>query len=159
MPSSLIDSLALQLHPEGGYYRRVYQSSSAQYFASHNAERFLLTSIIYLLQGRNFSAFHQIRSDELWFLGGHNTNMIIHELGEGGYRKTILSRDNPFHCVSAGQWFAAELMENSDCHYALCYCSVSPGFDFDDFVLAESQALLHCFPEHKALIERLTRDV
>ena len=40
--------------------------------------------------------------------------------------------------------------------HAWCACFVAPGFDFADFELAERAALSAAFPDHAALIERLT---
>jgi predicted cupin superfamily sugar epimerase len=36
-------------------------------------------------------------------------------------------------------------------------CAVSPGFDFQDFELASRDSLLKSYPEHEALIVRMTR--
>jgi predicted cupin superfamily sugar epimerase len=35
-------------------------------------------------------------------------------------------------------------------------CTVAPGFDFTDLELAHREALVAEFPQHAALIERLT---
>ena len=40
--------------------------------------------------------------------------------------------------------------------YALVGCTVAPGFDFADLELARRDELLAAFPQHAALIERLT---
>ena len=42
--------------------------------------------------------------------------------------------------------------------YSLCGCTVAPGFDFADFAMPSRGALLLELPEHRALIERFTRD-
>jgi predicted cupin superfamily sugar epimerase len=36
-------------------------------------------------------------------------------------------------------------------------CTVSPGFDFADFTIAERQALLRDYPHSTEIIEALTR--
>jgi predicted cupin superfamily sugar epimerase len=51
-------------------------------------------------------------------------------------------------------WFAAELL--GDAGYALVGCTVAPGFDYADFELADGAALREQYPQHTALIERLT---
>jgi uncharacterized protein len=38
----------------------------------------------------------------------------------------------------------------------LAGCTVSPGFDFNDFDLANKTDLLNAYPSHEKLIERLT---
>jgi predicted cupin superfamily sugar epimerase len=39
----------------------------------------------------------------------------------------------------------------------LAGCTVSPGFDFRDFELASRIELVEKFPQHKKIIEKLTR--
>jgi len=57
--------------------------------------------------------------------------------------------------VPAGSWFGAAVAAGVP--YALVGCTVAPGFEFADFELAERAALTARYPEHAALIERLTR--
>jgi predicted cupin superfamily sugar epimerase len=40
---------------------------------------------------------------------------------------------------------------------ALVGCTVAPGFVFEDFELAEREPLVTSYPQHRALIDRLTR--
>jgi uncharacterized protein len=35
---------------------------------------------------------------------------------------------------------------------------VSPGFDFEDFELGKRLELVRCYPQHRRIIERLTRE-
>ena len=151
----LIKQLELIAHPEGGYYKRVFASEEHGVFGDEQRRRALCTSIIYLLQGGQFSAFHRIKSDELWQLGEGNTAIRILELQQGKVSETLLSRENPVHCVKAHTWFAAELAENSGEAYALAYCTVAPGFDFADFELAARAMLVPAFPGCEAAILRL----
>jgi hypothetical protein len=44
-----------------------------------------------------------------------------------------------------------------DSDYSFVGCTVAPGFDFGDFELAKSEELSKHFPQHKALIQRLSR--
>jgi hypothetical protein len=41
--------------------------------------------------------------------------------------------------------------------YALVGGTVAPGFDFKDFELGKREKLLASYPEHKGIIEKLTR--
>ena len=50
-------------------------------------------------------------------------------------------------------WFGAETCGD----FSLVGCTVSPGFDFADFELANRTGLTELFPQHRALITRLTR--
>jgi predicted cupin superfamily sugar epimerase len=56
--------------------------------------------------------------------------------------------------VPAGSWYGAALADPAA--YALVGGTVAPGFDFADFELGERGALLARFPQHRAVIERLT---
>ena len=53
----------------------------------------------------------------------------------------------------AGCWFGATVASE----YALVGCTVAPGFDFHDFEMGERAALLAAYPQHRLLIERLTK--
>ena len=157
----LIAKLDLQPHPEGGFFRETYraaesapQRSLPDRFAGN---RSYCTAIYFLLRGGDFSAFHRIKSDEMWhFYEG--SPLAIHHIEKGKLVTTILGCiDNavPQLVVPAGCWFAAEPV-NKDA-YALVGCTVAPGFDFADFELADRAAISREFPPLKAIINRLTR--
>ena len=55
---------------------------------------------------------------------------------------------------AAGVWQAAVPVGE---RYALCGCTVAPGFDFADFELPSRAALVERFPAVRELVERLTR--
>ena len=59
------------------------------------------------------------------------------------------------YIVPAGAWFASEPAPGSS--FALVGCTVSPGFDFADFEMAKVEDLVHKFPQHRQLAERLCR--
>jgi len=158
-----IDRLNLAAHPEGGWFREVYRSAvslpasalPAGFAGPHAAS----TAIYYLLQKPQFSAFHRIRSDELWHLYDGGPLRIHGFAPAGGYAchtltSEPLSAGAPMLTVPAGTWFAAELDEAAD--FALAGCTVAPGFDFADFELARPDELARRFVGHRPLIERLT---
>lgn len=165
-PASVARSLALIPHPEGGYYKEVFRSAdeSAGLPPRFGAERPPLpycTSIYYLVEAPDFSAFHRIKSDELWYFHA-GTGIAIHCLCEdGGYRRLELGPwVGYFGAVAAGTWFAAEPCAPDDSSgkpWALVSCAVSPGFDFRDFELAGRETLGRRYLDRMALIERLTR--
>jgi uncharacterized protein len=166
-PESLARELGLSPHPEGGYYKEVYRCADeiaplpARFGAGRNGLPYS-TSIYYLAASPDFSAFHRIRSDELWYFHA-GTGMRVHCLdSRGGYRAIELGPRGPyFGAVAAGAWFAAEpyARESAGAEraWALVGCAVSPGFDFRDFELADRAALGREHPDHASLIERLTR--
>lgn len=158
-----VEKLDLQPHPEGGFYKEVYRSTDS-FENKENAfpsGRNYSTAIYYLLHSQNFSAFHKIKSDELWHFYAGNTAVIIHELEpkSGNYTKHVLGiqdKENPFVAIKAGNWFAAELLDKTLDKYVLCGCTVCPGFDFADFEMANKKQLTKSFQDYSNLIERLT---
>lgn len=156
-----IKKLGLKKHPEGGYYREVYRSGekilSGHLPGRYKSNRNFSTSIYFLLEGKQFSAFHLLQSDELWhFYDG--SDVIIYVMDKKGrlsIKKLGKAKGAQFQIViEKHSWFAAELKDKKS--FSLFGCTVSPGFDFEDFELAEREALCRKFPEHKSLITRLT---
>jgi uncharacterized protein len=154
----LINNLQLQPHPEGGYYRETYRSSLMLDYNGKN--RPAATSIYFLLEPGNFSAFHRIDADEGWhFYSG--SALLVHVIHLNGSYECIRLGNDPeknevFHAiVPAGAWFASECAPGSA--YSLVGCTVSPGFDFDGFELAFAQQLSDAYPQQKELITRLCR--
>lgn len=149
-------------HVEGGSYVRIYQSglvfSKEQLPSSYKGDRHSCTHIYFLLEAGQFSAFHRIQSDELWhFYAGDP--LIIYEIDKGGHLHEHLLGSNPgagesfFTVIKAGSWFASRVTEGSE--FALVGCTVSPGFDFADFELAEKTKLMEAFPQHRDVINPL----
>ena len=62
-----IKHLNLQPHPEGGFYRETFRSAQEVLRPSSPAVKQAVTSIYYLLEGKDFSGFHRIASDEVWY--------------------------------------------------------------------------------------------
>lgn len=154
----LIHHLQLQTHPEGGYFKETYRSEELLHSPDFGESRNLLTNIYFLITSGNFSAFHRINSDELWYFH-EGDSCIIHVLHQqGGYScfklgSEITSGETYQATVKAGDWFASESTGN----YSLVGCAVAPGFDFSDFEMADRKKLILAFPEKLELIERLTR--
>ena len=61
----LIAEYRMQPHPEGGYYRETFRSKD-RVTTTRGTTRSALTSIVFLLTGEAFSAFHRLSSDEVW---------------------------------------------------------------------------------------------
>ena len=148
-----IQSLRLSKHPEGGYYRETYRSPATVELPEFAGPRAVSTAIYFLLPSSEVSAFHRIKSDELWhFYAGQP--LTIHVLTPAGESVTIpVSAANPQAVVPAGSWFGATVEHE----FALVGCTVAPGFDFHDFEMAEQSALLARYPQQRGLIERLTK--
>jgi predicted cupin superfamily sugar epimerase len=159
-----IEKLQLEAHPEGGYFRQAYQAElvlpKAALPAGFTGARAASTAIYFLLEGKNFSAFHRLRSDEVWhFYAGEP--LVVHMIEpDGEYSAILLGRDleagqGPQAVVRAGCWFASHVADWKS--FALVGCTVAPGFDFDDFELGKREELGTRYPQHRELIERLTR--
>jgi len=124
------------------------------------ADRCFSSAIYFLLTKNSFSAFHRIKSDELWhfYSGGALLVHVIYPDGEYQLLKLGSSMQNGevFQAVvPAGCWFASECAPGVD--YSFAGCTVSPGFDFADFEMAEAEKLIKEYPRFQALITRLTR--
>lgn len=158
----LIDFYQLLPHPEGGFYKETYRSSEwvnqSNLPARFLGNRYFSTAIYFLLVKDSFSAFHKIHSDECWhFYKGDSVDIhVLHQNGE--YELIKLGNDTEkgeqFQAiVPAGAWFAS----STKGIYSLVGCTVSPGFDFADFVLAKSAELVQEFPKHAMLIHQFCR--
>ena len=154
-----IERLQLEPHPEGGYYRETYAAAEvipAGTLAQFDAPRACCTGIYYLLANADVSHLHRIKSDEMWhFYAG--TGLVIHVFRpDGSYEAHHLGAEvGAFqYVVPAGCWFGAEVESGQG--YALVGCTVSPGFDFHDFELAERQQMLMYYPGEATAILRLT---
>lgn len=157
-----IKHLNLLPHQEGGYFKEVYRSNE-QILKSSLPDRFsnnrvFSTSIYFMLKKGDFSAFHKIKSDELWhFYDG--APVSIHVINDNGilttYKLGLLPEKNimPQVTIFANQWFAAESMGD----FSLVGCTVAPGFDFNDFEIAERHKLANLYKEHVKIIEQFTR--
>jgi len=159
-----VEKLHLQPHPEGGYFKETYRCSE-NIVSSCLPERFtgsrsISTSIYYLLEQGDYSGFHKIKSDECWhfYAGGQLLIRVIETIGNYYCIKLgsdILNGETFQFVVPAGAWFASE--HAADVEFSLVGCTVAPGFDFEDFEMAEKNEMMQLFPAHKKIIERLTR--
>ena len=153
----VIAALDLAPHPEGGFYRET--TRGAMRLDLPRGARATHTAIYFLLPSGAFSALHRVASDEVWHHydgdplelhtidtdGAHATTLLGHDLAQG---------ERPQHLVPAGVWQAA--IPRGE-RFALCGCTVAPGFDFADFEMPPRAELLALFPAHAALVRRLTR--
>ncbi len=160
--NALIDRLQLQPHPEGGYYRETYRSAgSINNQFSAQGDRSFSTAIYFLLTSSNFSAFHRIKSDEVWhYYTG--SPLYVHVIDKAGrYHRhsvgiNIEKGEVPQLVVKAGDWFGSSVVDENS--YSLVGCTVAPGFDFRDFEMAKREKLLERYPEHAEIIRALTRE-
>ena len=159
-----IEGLGLQRHPEGGYFRESYRCEEIltkdRLPGRFRGDRAFSTAIYFLLNANDFSAFHRIKQDEGWhFYDG--SGLTIHVIDpEGSYLsiklgKNLAEGELPQAVVKAGWLFGATV--NDTRSYSLVGCTVAPGFDFADFEMPGREELCRQYPQHRQLIERLTR--
>lgn len=160
----LVKQLGLKPHPEGGYYRETYRSDETigkgVLPERYTGNRRYATAIYYLLTRETFSAFHRIKTDEIYhFYLGDPVELVqllpdgsgcVVTLGKdiagGGYVQTVVSR---------GTWHGARLVEGGK--YALLGTTVSPGFEFADFEIGDRNDLIRSYPSFSDTINALTR--
>ncbi len=159
-----VDHLGLEPHLEGGFFRQTYIASESiaqpHLPSRYKGRRAFSTAIYFLLEYPDFSAFHRLQSDEVWhFYTG--SALSIWTLSPQGQLSQIRLGPDPMQghrfqaVIPAGHWLGAHLDVPES--YALVGCTMAPGFDFADFELAQHQQLAQQFPQHRDLIERLTR--
>lgn len=159
-----IDGLKLGRHPEGGFYRQTYRSEETlakeALPARFSGDRVFSTAIYFLLHSEDFSALHRIKQDEVWHFYDGST-LTVHVIDPVGIHSTLKVGRNlqpgeePQAVVKAGCYFGAAVDEPRA--YALVGCTVAPGFDFADFEMPGREELCRLYPQHRQIIERLTR--
>ncbi len=168
-----IERFALQAYTKGGYFRETYRA--AEFIPPEGLpERFtgphaFSTAIYFLLQGKQVSPLHRLKADEVWhFYAGGPLHLHLLYV-DGMYSQIVLGPDadrgQVFQAVvPSGCWFGASLDELNTVEsrpfdiqpYALVGCTVAPGFEVNDFELAGREQMLQLYPEHRAIILRLT---
>lgn len=127
----VIARLGLSPHPEGGHYREIFRD------AAEPGKRGAATSIYYLLQEDERSAWHRVDAVEVWSFhagaplelqisgdpGPAQTHVLGLDLENGQRPQVIVPKDAWQTAVSLGDW-------------TLVGCVVAPAFDFDGFEMA-----------------------
>ena len=154
----IVDFYKMEPHPEGGWYKETYRSKEIVTL-ENLGERNLMTSIYFLLESHQTSNFHIIKSDELWFYHS-GSPLTVHCIYPNGVYETLhigpnFENGETFQAlVPKGTIFGSTIDVKDS--YSLVGCTVSPGFDFNDFKLFEKQELLAKHPEHHTIIKKLT---
>lgn len=124
----LAEQLALEPHPEGGWYRQTWRSSVEFVPTGYPGPRASATAIYFLLCPGERSRPHVVRSDELWLW--HRGGALRLTIGEDS---VVLDEHCPQALVPGGVWQSCE-PETDEA--VLVTCVVAPGFDFADFTMA-----------------------
>lgn len=130
----IIATLAMQPHPEGGWYVETFRDT-------HGGERGHSTAIYYLLESGQVSAWHRVKdAAEVWhyYAGGP---LALSQRGDTGIVMTavlgadLMAGERPQVVVPANVWQMAEPLGE----WTLVGCTVAPGFDFASFELEARQ--------------------
>lgn len=161
-PDQLISHLQLKPHPEGGFYAETFRSTLQVESTEHQAARSASTAIYFLLRRQDVSAFHRVRSDEVWhhYLGDALELVMIDEAGT--LRTALLGTDfsngeHPQALAPRNVLQAARVRGEGVHGFVLCGCTVAPGFEFDDFELPSRASLSARYPAYQGLFATLAR--
>jgi len=158
--------LGLVKHPrEGGWYVRTWESEefvAASCFEEGRYEgaRRTSTAIYYLLEPGTFSEMHVLKSDEIFhhYMGG--AVEMLQLFANGSSSRVVIGKDleageRPQCVVRTGVWQGSRLLKAEG--WALLGCTVSPGFEFEDYEDAAAEELVARWPGEAEMIRRLTR--
>ncbi|MBP2443469.1 cupin domain-containing protein [Rhizobium leguminosarum] len=130
-PEDIIRELAMQPHPEGGWYAETFRDTAG-------GERGHSTAIYYLLTRGQRSHWHRVHDAvEVWhYYAG--APLSLHRSEDGTASETLTLGTNlaagerPQAIVPADWWQSAESLGD----FTLVGCTVSPGFAFSSFEMA-----------------------
>ena len=157
--------LGLVKHPrEGGWFVRTWESEefvAASCFdeGRYDGARRTSTAIYYLLEPGTFSEMHVLESDEIFhhYMGGAVEMLQLFE--DGRSERVVIGKDmeageRPQHVVRRGVWQGSRLLQPEG--WALLGCTVSPGFEFEDYKDASCAELVERWPGEAEMIRGLT---
>ncbi|GFG55818.1 cupin [Mycolicibacterium agri] len=136
--------LNLSPHPEGGYFRETWRSGlsipQSALPMDYEGPRSAGTAILFLLMPGQQSAWHTVRSTEIWLF--HRGSPLLLEFGPEQDRAAthllgadIVAGEHPQLVIPPGNWQRARPRDDEP---SLVSCIVVPGFDFADFSMAAS---------------------
>ena len=158
--------LGLKPHPrEGGWYVRSYEAGEmidAEAFADRRYEgaRRTGTAIYYLLEPGTFSEMHRLKSDEVFHFYVGDAVEMLQLMPDGSGRRVVIGNhfvagERPQVVVGRGVWQGSRLVAGGK--WALLGCTVSPGFEFEDYEEGRRGMLSEGWPEFAEMIAGLTR--
>lgn len=128
-PKEIIETLNLQPHPEGGWYVETWRDTTKP--------RATGTAIYFLLEAHQTSHWHRVDATEIWhWYAGHPLALHIHDGDKTKVMRlgpNLAGGERPQVIVPANAWQKAAPVGG----WVLVGCTVSPGFEFEGFELAE----------------------
>ena len=131
-PEDIIETLGLEPHPEGGWFRETFRA------VSDDSERSASTAIYYLLKSEEQSRWHRVvDADEIWnWYAGSSLLLSLSDNGHGRQEivlgADIVAGERPQVVVPKGFWQSARPRDG----WALVGCVVAPAFRFEAFEMA-----------------------
>jgi uncharacterized protein len=153
--------LQLEPHPcEGGWFRRTYEASETVELPRYAAPRRTGTAIFYLLEPGTFSEMHRLRSDEIFHFYAGDPVEMLQLYPDGGGKTVLIGNDllaghRPQVVVERNVWQGSHLVAGGA--WALLGCTVTPGFEYEDYESGDRERLCAAWPDHASLIAALTR--
>jgi len=153
------------LPEEGGLYAETYRSASVipggAIPGRHESPRRCATAIYYLITPERFSALHRVSSTEIFhfYLGDPVDMLQLHPDGTGQtltIGTDLLSGQRPQVVVQRGVWQGTRLAPGG--RFALLGCTVSPGFEYEDYEHGRRAELQAAYPAFAAEIAGLTSE-
>lgn len=128
-PTDIINKLNLQPHPEGGWYSETWRGDEQPRASG--------TAIYFLLEAHQQSHWHRVDAVEIWhWYAGSPMELHIHDGGETSVHilgPNLSDGQHPQLIVPKNAWQKSIPIEG----WVLVGCTVSPGFEFDGFEMAE----------------------
>jgi predicted cupin superfamily sugar epimerase len=157
----------LQLTPlelEGGFFRETYRSRwevSAEYLPkTTRGPRSIGTAIYYMITPESFSALHRLPGTEVFhfYMGDPVVMLQLHP--DGSSKKVTLGTDlacghEPQVVVRGNVWQGSRLASGGQ--WALMGTTMSPGFDYADYVTGVRDELIAQYPGVAEMIREYMR--
>lgn len=130
--NTLIKTLNLQAHPEGGYYRRTYVSN----IPAQDGDRKTASAIYFLMEEGAPSLWHRTGADELWFWHA-GAPMQVEFAREGETPASVIlgmdieASQRPQYVIHGDHWQRSKSLGD----WSLVSCAVTPEFLFEQFEL------------------------
>lgn len=135
--STIIETLGLAPHPEGGWYRETWRAPPGG-----GSTRSAATAIHFLLEAGQRSHWHRVDASETWlFHAGDPLRLMLAASDAGPVTSVVLGNDIAAghavqHVIAPDAWQAAEPGPVGRAGWSLVSCIVVPGFEFSGFTLA-----------------------
>ena len=154
----VVDQLNLEPHPEGGAFRETYRSALTC-TNKEGEERNVSTAIYFLVEGGNVTKWHRVLNDEVWHYYSGETVVLELISPDGEFNRyrignRIEKDEIPQVVIPANTWQRAYTTGD----YTLVGCTVSPGFDFEDYEEIKKDDLAEKFPQHEVAIKKSPYD-